>query len=201
MCDGLFMYPSGSSPQLFYAQGKFLNVELIKRLHIFPGQLHHCGRLHTIWYQLIIAYPGLSNFQVPFFFFKIILCVEGFTCVCVVYEWYPQKPEEGTGSPGPGVTGGYQPRVDGGDPAQVLYNSSQCSELMSHLSSPKSSAFLNEGRNCLVVITCVLEVIAVESCVLHASQSMWSVCGCLKFPFVFFSIFNSITKPFHIRKN
>lgn len=55
-----------------------------------------------------------------------------------VYEWYTQKPEEGTGSPGVGVTGGYQPRVNGGDLAQVLYHSSQCSGLMSHLSSPKS---------------------------------------------------------------
>lgn len=65
----------------------------------------------------LLPTQGCQIFRFLFFFFKIILCVEGFTCVCVVYEWYPQKPEEGTGSPGPGVTGGYQPRVDGGDPA------------------------------------------------------------------------------------
>lgn len=61
--------------------------------------------------------PRAVKFLGSFFFLKIILCVEGFTCVCIVYEWYPQKPEEGTGSPETGVTGGYHPHVDGGDPA------------------------------------------------------------------------------------
>lgn len=75
------------------------------------------------------------------FFSRFFLIMYEYLIVC--HMCHPRKPEAGVAFPGTGVREGWEPLYGSGNYIRVFYKSGQCSQPMSHISSPLLLIFNN----------------------------------------------------------